>query len=291
MEWLRLWVSTLDNPKVQALPAGIFKAWVNCLCLVRGNDGILPESDATSFRLRVTTRQWEKWKNCLIQAGLIDVAEDGTCRMHDWNQHQYVSDGSTERVRKHREKQRRNVSGNVSETPPDTEQNRNRTETDSEADEKLITDASRKAPMRSPFPELSVSQSLPAGWTDVDVLNLQEQLVAIMDGDQAPANLTEWILHDLAQKHSLSANEIRDALQAAWHRNRRKAPRNWNWFREVLRVAFVPGYAARLPEAPAVTGRSELDRETFRKMTEAIELVARSACALSPRPSPAAPKP
>ena len=141
---------------------------------------------------------------------------------------------------------------------------------------RISDDASGKAPMRSRSPELSVSQSLPAGWTDVDVLNLQQQLAAIMDGDQAPANLTEWILHDLARKHSLSAKEIHDALQAAWHRNRRKAPRNWNWFREVLRVAFVPGYAARLPEAPA-TGCSALGRETFQEMTEAIELVGAEA--------------
>ena len=277
MEWLRLYVSTLDNPKVQGLPAVVFKAWVNCLCLARGNDGILPESGATSFRLRVTTRQWEKWKNCLVQARLIDVADDGTCRMHHWNQHQYVSDGSTERVRKHREKQRQDVSRNVTVTPQIQSRTDTDTDTEMERTEKRISDdASGRAPMRSRSPELSVSQSLPAGWTDVDVLNLQEQLAAIMDGDQPPVDLTEWILHDLARKYSLSANNVRDALQAAWHRNRRKAPRKWNWFREIMRIAFVPGYAARLPEAPA-TGCSELDRETFQEMTEAIELVGAEA--------------
>jgi len=235
MEWLRLWVSTLDNPKVQALPAGIFKAWVNCLCLVRSNDGILPESDATSFRLRVTTRQWEKWKNCLVQAGLIDVAEDGTCRMHDWNQHQYVSDGSTERVRKHREKQRRGVSGNVSETPPDTEQNRSRAETDSEADEK-----------RTPA---ELSHELPSGWTDVELFNLQEQMAGFMDGARPPAEKVGGIL-DLAWEHGLTANDIRDALQAAWRRRaapgQRNCPTDWNWFFEVIRVSLVPGYEARV---------------------------------------------
>jgi hypothetical protein len=133
--------------------------------------------------------------------------------------------------------------------------------------------ASVKPPMRSQVP---VSECLPSGWTDVDVLNLQEQLAAIMDGDQPPVDLTEWILHDLARKHSLSANEVRDALQAAWHRNHRKSPRKWNWFREILRIAFVPGYAARLPEAPA-TGCSALERETFQEMTEAIELVGAEA--------------
>ena len=38
-----------------------------------------------------------------------------------------------------------------------------------------------------------------------------------------------------------------------WNRNarpgRKNQPDDWNWFYEVLRNAFLPGYAARLPEA------------------------------------------
>jgi hypothetical protein len=71
-----------------------------------------------------------------------------------------------------------------------------------------------------------------------------------MDGDQPPAELTEWILRDLVRKYSLSATVMRDALQGAWHRNgapgRKNAPRDWNWFYEVLRNAFVPEYEARV---------------------------------------------
>jgi hypothetical protein len=133
MEWLRLYVSTLDSPKVQGLPAGLFKAWVNCLCLARINDGVLPAVDVIAFRLRCSTRQAEQWRDDLVRRKLADVMPDGTYRMHDWDRHQYVSDGSTERVRKHREKQRQTVSRNVSVTPSDTEQIQNRSETDSEA--------------------------------------------------------------------------------------------------------------------------------------------------------------
>jgi hypothetical protein len=259
MEWLRFYVGTLDNPKVQGLPGGTFKAWVNCLCLARINDGVLPSVDVIAFRLRCSMRQAEQWRDDLTQRKLVDVMPDGTYRMHDWDQHQYVSDGSTERVRKHREKQRRNVSV----TPPDTEQIQNRTETDSEpetqrtevrqirspgsTEKRTSGDASVKAPMRS---RLSRSEDLPANWTELDVSNLQEQLASFMDGDQPPADLTAWILHDLARKYSLSANEIRDGLQAAWHRNgapgRKNAPREWKWFYSVLRNAFIPGYEARV---------------------------------------------
>lgn len=112
MEWLRFYVSTLDNPKVQGLPGGLFKAWVNCLCLARLNDGVLPSVDVIAFRLRCTTRQAEQWRDDLVQRKLADPTPDGAYRMHDWDQHQYVSDGSTERVRKHRRIRREHADAN-----------------------------------------------------------------------------------------------------------------------------------------------------------------------------------
>jgi hypothetical protein len=143
-------------------------------------------------------------------------------------------------------------------------------------EKRISGDAPEKAPARSRLSRFG----LPVNWTDADVVSLQQQLSAFMDGDQPPADLTEWILHDLARRYSLSASDICGALQAAWRRDgapgKKNAPRQWEWFYEVLRRAFVPGYAARLPEAPA-TGCSALDRETFQEMTEAIELIGAEA--------------
>ena len=126
MEWLRLYVSTLDNPKVQALPGGMFKAWVNCLCLARINDGFLPPVDAIAFRLRCSARQAEQWRNDLVQRELVDLMPDGAYRMHDW-----------ERYRSHfgrlngtgAEAPRETARGRFAKrfsNAPDTEQNRNR---------------------------------------------------------------------------------------------------------------------------------------------------------------------
>ena len=80
--------------------------------------------------------------------------------MHDWNQHQYVSDGSTERVRKHREKQRKDVSRNVTVTPQiqnrtDTEQNRTETEPETRAEVRQI---------RSPEPSVKPGGISLATW-------------------------------------------------------------------------------------------------------------------------------
>ncbi len=124
MEWFRFYTRTLDCRKVQSLPPSLFKAWVNLLCICSLHGGALPPIEEISFRLRCSEPQVTEWLNILSDRGLIDKTPNNQLVMHDWNEHQYVSDCSTERVRKHRTKQ----SGNVSVTPPDSEQNQNRTE-------------------------------------------------------------------------------------------------------------------------------------------------------------------
>ena len=108
----------------------------------------------------------------------------------------------------------------------------------------LVRDAFAPKPGRAPVDP----------WTGVDVTNVKKRLSAFMDGEDAPPKLVFWIV-DLATEHSLRASDIHRALDAAWNRQaapgQKNAPRGWNWFYEVLRAAFIPGYAARLPEAPA----------------------------------------
>ena len=122
--WLRFYVRTLNNPKVQRLASGDFKGWVNLLCLAKEHDGSLPSVEDVAFRLRLSKRKVETLLKSLRSKGLVDGD-----RMHDWDEMQYHSDSSTERVKQHRERAKehqRNVSSNV----PVTVQNRNRTETE-----------------------------------------------------------------------------------------------------------------------------------------------------------------
>ena len=91
-------------------------------------------------------------------------------------------------------------------------------------------------------------------WTPLDLTSMEKWLSAFMEGEAPPANLVSWIT-DFAAEYDLEASDIHDALQAAWNRRaapgEKNAPQSWNWFYEVLRAAFIPGYASRLPEAPA----------------------------------------
>jgi hypothetical protein len=144
MDWFRYYVETLDNRKIQELPGNTHKMWCNFMCLCRAYDGYLPEPETMAFRLRLSVPKVLKWRDELVALRLVDQAPDGRFTMHDWNEHQYVSDCSTPRVKKHRQKRERNVSGNA----PDTD-------TDTDTEQKQTTDA--RMPLASQFPETAAA--------------------------------------------------------------------------------------------------------------------------------------
>lgn len=115
--WFRFYDDALDHPKVQRLPADLFRFWVNLLCLASRSDGRIPGIEDVAFSLRVSEKVAGQNVDALIVAGLIDLDTDGVPIPHNWEARQFKSDVSTERV-----KQFRKRSATVSETPPDTEQ-------------------------------------------------------------------------------------------------------------------------------------------------------------------------
>jgi len=124
MPWFRFYTEVLDDPKVQRLPPHLFKTWVNLLCLAGTNSGSFPTVDDIAFRLRMSTHDVEQQMDELILAGLIDIERGGKRTPHNWSQRQFVSDSSTERVRKFRNKsqeQARNGDETLHETPPDSD--------------------------------------------------------------------------------------------------------------------------------------------------------------------------
>ena len=131
--WWRAYEAALNNPKLQRLPGEHFKAWFNLCCLASKSDGRLPDVVDIAFALRIPEKRATSLIEALKNAGLIDDV-DGSLSMHDWDEHQYKSDSSAERVRRYREKSRNaesNAERNVTVTPQnraDTEQIQNRAE-------------------------------------------------------------------------------------------------------------------------------------------------------------------
>jgi hypothetical protein len=117
VSWFRLYTDILNDPKVQTLPPDLFKTWVGILCITKDNGGTLPAIETVAFQLRFTSvSSCFKAIENLIEAGLIDKVNGTTLAPHNWRKRQYISDVSTIRVQRFRERQR-----NVSETPPETE--------------------------------------------------------------------------------------------------------------------------------------------------------------------------
>jgi len=140
--WFRFYDTVLDDPKVQRLPAPLFKTWVNLLCLASRLGGTLPNVSDMAWTLRMDEADLEAQVERLVAAGLLEQGND-TFAPHNWSERQFQSDNSTSRVQKFRDKKRnvsgngeRNVSGETqvnavdtdTEEETDTEENQNRDE-------------------------------------------------------------------------------------------------------------------------------------------------------------------
>jgi hypothetical protein len=164
--WFRMYDEALDDPKVQQLDPRLFRHWFNALCLANRHRGVLPDLKSCAFAFRRAEEEITQIFGLLVDAGLLDRNRDGTYSPHNWSGRQYLSDNSTERVRKFRDKQRKagkgstkqkdetfratvpeTVSETQSETPKETDQT---TETDTETDQNRTPPASRARSLSLP---------------------------------------------------------------------------------------------------------------------------------------------
>jgi hypothetical protein len=114
--WFRFYRDTINSARVQNLPAETFRVWVNILCAT-DDFGAIPESARLSFALRTSKNKVEKHLQKLLQSGLLIETENGLVP-RNWHEHQYKSDGSAERMKRHRERHR-DVTPTVSVTGPE----------------------------------------------------------------------------------------------------------------------------------------------------------------------------
>lgn len=128
--WIRLHQNALHNPKIVTLSDRQYRAWTNCLLMAAADDGKLPSIRDIACHLRMSVQDAELMISELVEVELVDVdvmSGIRTFRMHDWQEHQYISDTSTERVRKFRNKNKCNGDETfqkplhgVSVTPPES---------------------------------------------------------------------------------------------------------------------------------------------------------------------------
>lgn len=132
MKWFRLYREVLNDPKVQLLPVTTKWRWVELLCLASETKGKLPAISHIAYQTRVSVTDAQALIDELILAGLVDILPDKSLVMHNWDARQYQSDGSKERVRKHRAKKAAECNGDVTVTVTAPDQTRADTDSDTE---------------------------------------------------------------------------------------------------------------------------------------------------------------
>ncbi len=101
--WFRMYAGVINDPKVMRLPEATRWHWVAFLCVASDNGGRLPPAADLAFSLRMTAQRVAAITTELVHAELLDSV-DGGFEPHNWKGRQYVSDNSTARVQRYREK-------------------------------------------------------------------------------------------------------------------------------------------------------------------------------------------
>ena len=103
LPWFRVYSDLLNSRKFHRLSDTLKARLLYLWCLAAKNDGILPGIEDVAFALRIPEDDAQKTIEDLSAAGLLDRTERGMAP-HDWDEHQHVSDVSTGRVKRFREK-------------------------------------------------------------------------------------------------------------------------------------------------------------------------------------------
>lgn len=128
--WFRLYVKFATDPKIQTMSEQDQRRWIMLLCL-RGSDSLTEimqyggEPELARV-LNVSIGSLSETKAALLARNLITESWDIT----NWDEKQYVTDSSRDRVQRHRENRRSSCNGdvtlpdrycNVTVTAPDTD--------------------------------------------------------------------------------------------------------------------------------------------------------------------------
>lgn len=130
---------------------------VNLWCLASANGGVIPSLEVVAFKLRMKPDRAAAVLADLTAARILDKI-DGTFRPHDWDERQFKSDSSTERVKRYR---KRTETKNETFHPPFQKQDQI---TDTETDNRVGKRASALAP---PIIELAETFLRSAGVADL----------------------------------------------------------------------------------------------------------------------------
>jgi hypothetical protein len=128
--WFRLYSEFAHDPKIQMLSEAMQRRYVMLLCLRCSETLETLHETEIAFQLRLSTEELDETKGLFISKNFIDKHWN----LINWDKRQFVSDSSTMRVARHREKKKQG--SNTDETLQEHPSNVVDTEADTETDKK-----------------------------------------------------------------------------------------------------------------------------------------------------------
>ena len=131
--WFRLYSEFAHDPKIQMLSEAMQRRYVMLMCLRCSEVLETLHETEIAFQLRLSTEELDETKQLFISKNFIDEKWN----LLNWDKRQFVSDSSTMRVARHREKKKQ--PSNVVETLQKRPSNAIDTDTDTEQIQKRTT--------------------------------------------------------------------------------------------------------------------------------------------------------
>ena len=141
MKWFRMYSEFANDPKVQSMSEPMQRRLVMLLCLRSCDVLETLQPDDIAFHLRITPEDLLDTHAMFVRKGFIDT----DWNILNWDKRQYVSDTSTYRTRKYRERQR-NVTGTSQERCCDGLDTDTDTDTDTEKNKNIVPHAPHESP-------------------------------------------------------------------------------------------------------------------------------------------------
>jgi hypothetical protein len=176
--WFRLYSEFAHDPKIQMLSEAMQRRYVMLLCLRCSETLETLHETEIAFQLRLSEAELLETKQLFINKNFIDKH----WKLLNWDKRQFVSDSSSMRVRKHRDKKKQASNGNETlqkrqsnaiDTDTDTEQKHKKTTvvatpegvSDSVWQEFKNLRKAKKAPITQRAIDALTNEAKKAGWT------------------------------------------------------------------------------------------------------------------------------
>jgi hypothetical protein len=130
--WFRLYSEFAHDPKIQMLSEAMQRRYVMLMCLRCSETLETLHETEIAFQLRLSEAELIETKQLFISKNFIDKHWN----LLNWDKRQFVSDSSTMRVRKYRDKKKQ--PSNADETLQKRQSNAIDTDTDTDTDKKQI---------------------------------------------------------------------------------------------------------------------------------------------------------